>query len=237
MIAEVSRGPLSTILLRGVGAGHTRDGRWRDPNSRRTHPQLASEIHSEAGKGAGLQGGARYCPARLEAPRAQRGGERQTTVQVVNRREGEGGGVKKREEEVGPAPHTQRRGVEGCGGERWEGTFQVETLWDRTTHRQTSLRVSVQKTKGRVPFLGTVLELSCSSLGQEHCRTLHLEWDTFLFWSEPKRLWAQLNFSHMTSRNTLATEVEVSLTDVTFQIFAAFNVENLKSPSLPSDCS
>lgn len=52
-------------------------------------------------------------------------------VQVVSRREGEGGGgVKKREEEVGPAPHTQRRRVEGFGGERWEGTFQVETLWD-----------------------------------------------------------------------------------------------------------
>lgn len=38
--------------------------------------------------------------------------------------------MKKREEKVGPAPHTQKRGVEGCGGERWEETFQVETLWD-----------------------------------------------------------------------------------------------------------
>lgn len=38
--------------------------------------------------------------------------------------------MKKREEEVGPAPHTQRSGVEGYGGERREGTFQVQTLWD-----------------------------------------------------------------------------------------------------------
>lgn len=113
-----------------------------------------------------------------------------------SQQEGERGRRRSEEEGGGgrPRPAYTEEGVEGCGGERWEGTFQVETLWDPARDTPANFPQSFSpegRRKGSIPRHSDGTQLLQSETG-----TLHLEWDTFLFWSEPKRLWAQLNFSH-----------------------------------------